>query len=552
MLTTTVTTGTPIDVTATGDAGVTASGFRAALRLDWRLVRRSTVLMWLTAAAYMAIEVVSFRSAYPDQASRQKLLELSTSTAVRMMQGVPSGVDSAGGFAVWDGGWMLMLIVGCWAVLTATRLTRGEEDSGRAELVLSRPVAPARALLAVVSAMGIGLAGIAVAAALPLIVAGESPAGATLWGVGLATFGAVLVGAGALGAQLFQPRRLAVAVGLGVTAASFLLRVVANSADSRAWLSSVSPFGWTDRLRPFSDNNVGWLSVPVAAAAALTIASLIISGHRDSGSALLSSSAARRSRLHLLSSAPAFGWRLASGTLWAWAIAVAVSSLVFGLMTDAIVQFIGKEDTYRRMLESMGMDMSAPLVGFLSYIAGFMALPFALFVCWRIGALRQEEADGRLDNLLVRAVERRRLLTQTTGLAFAAACVVALAGSVGLWAGAAMVDAGVGAGQVLRPMAGTLPLVALFTGMSVLVFGLAPRLTVALPLALGVLGYLLNTFGTLLNWPSIIVAVSPFNHLARLPAAPMTATAASVMIGAGVAAAAMGVLGFARRDVVSA
>ena len=71
-------------------------------------MRRGAVLVWLTVALYMTVEVFAFRNAYPDAASREKLLELSTSTAVRMLQGVPGAVDTAGGFAVWDGGWMLM------------------------------------------------------------------------------------------------------------------------------------------------------------------------------------------------------------------------------------------------------------------------------------------------------------------------------------------------------------------------------------------------------------------------------------------------------------
>ena len=90
------------------------------------------MLLWLSAAAYMAVEVLVFRHAYPTAASRQRLLELSTSTAVRVMQGIPGRIDTAGGFAVWDGGWMVMLVVACWATLAAVRLTRGEEDAGRA------------------------------------------------------------------------------------------------------------------------------------------------------------------------------------------------------------------------------------------------------------------------------------------------------------------------------------------------------------------------------------------------------------------------------------
>jgi ABC-2 type transport system permease protein len=526
-----------------------SSTYGARLRWSWRLMRRGTLLTWLTVALYMTMEVLVFRSAYPDAASRQKLLELSTSTAVRMMQGVPSAVDTAGGFAAWDAGWMLMVIVASWALLTVTRLTRGEEDSGRVELVLSRPLTARQALAAHLSTMAVAVTGIALADALPFIVLGEPVGGALLWGAGLGAFASVATALGALIAQVAEPRRRVISVGFGLIAAAFLLRVVANSADSRAWILTVTPFGWVDRLRVFSDNQWLWLAAPVAAVLVLGGTAVELCGRRDTGAALLRSSATRRSRLRLLGSATAFGWRLTSGALLAWTLTLATTSLVFGMMTDAIVDFINDDETYRRMLESMGMDMSVPVVGFLSYIAVFMALPFAAFLGWRVGAMRQEEADGRLDNLLVRGVVRWRWLTVTTAHAFVAATILVVATGGGLWAGAQLVDAPVTASQVVEPMAGTVPLVALFTGISVLVLGIAPRLTTAVPVTLAVIGYLLDTFGTLLKWPQAVVALSPFNHLARLPGTPMTTTAVLVMTAAGLIAAAVGIVAFERRDL---
>jgi ABC-2 type transport system permease protein len=526
-----------------------SSTYGARLRWSWRLTRRGTLLTWLTVALYMTMEVLVFRSAYPDAASRQKLLELSTSTAVRMMQGVPSAVDTAGGFAAWDAGWMLMVIVASWALLTVTRLTRGEEDSGRVELVLSRPLTARQALAAHLSTMAVAVTGIALADALPFIVLGEPVGGALLWGAGLGAFASVATALGALIAQVAEPRRRVISVGFGLIAAAFLLRVVANSADSRAWILTVTPFGWVDRLRVFSDNQWLWLAAPVAAVLVLGGTAVELCGRRDTGAALMRSSATRRSRLRLLGSATTFGWRLTSGALLAWTLTLATTSLVFGLMTDAIVDFINDDETYRRMLESMGMDMSVPVVGFLSYIAVFMALPFAAFLGWRVGAMRQEEADGRLDNLLVRGVVRWRWLTVTTAHAFVAATILVVATGGGLWAGAKLVDAPVAASQVVEPMAGTLPLVALFTGISVLVLGIAPRLTTAVPVTLAVIGYLLDTFGTLLKWPQAVVALSPFNHLARLPGTPMTMTAVLVMTAAGLIAAAVGIAAFERRDL---
>ena len=526
-----------------------APGFRVRFALSWRLMRRGAALMWLAAAAYMAIEVLVFRSAYPDEASRQKLLDLSTSTVVRMMQGVPGAVDTAGGFAVWDGGWMLMIIVGCWALLTATRLTRGEEDSGRAELVLSRPLTSRQALGAHLAAMGAAAAGAGVAAALPFVVLGEPAASAVLWGLGLAALCAVAAALGTLVAQVVEPRRRAVSVGLGLLAAAFVVRVVANSADRRIWLLAVAPFGWVERLRAFSDDDWLWLLAPLIAMLVLAGAALVVCGLRDAGAALLRSSAVHRSTFRLLASASNFGWRLSSGALLAWALTLAVITFVFGLMTGALVDFINEDETYRKMLESMGMDMSVPAVGYLSYIAVFLALPVAAFLGWRLGATRQEEAEGRLDNLLVRGVVRWRWLAITSGYALLAAAILVAATTAALWAGTQLVDAPVTTWQVIEPMLGTLPVVVLFTGIAVLTFGVAPRLTVVVPVTLAVLGYLLDTFGTALDWPNAVLGISPFHRLARLPGDPMTLNSVLVMTTIGVAAAAVGVVAFARRDL---
>ena len=524
-------------------------GLRVRFALSWRLMRRGAALIWLTAAAYMAIEVLVFRSAYPDAASRQKLLDLSTSTVVRMMQGVPGGVDTAGGFAVWDGGWMLMIIVGCWALLTATRLTRGEEDSGRAELVLSRPLTARQALGAHLATLGAAAAGVGVAAALPLIVLGEPRAAAVLWGLGLGALCAVAAALGTLVAQVVEPRRRAVSVGLGLLAAAFVVRVVANSADRRIWLLTVAPFGWVERLRVFSDNDWPWLVAPLATMLVLAGTALAVCGRRDTGAALVRSSGGHRSTFRLLGGASSFGWRLGSGALLGWALTLSVITFVFGLMTGALVEFINEDETYRKMLESMGMDMSVPAVGYVSYIAVFLALPVAAFLGWRVGATREEEAEGRLDNLLVRGVVRWRWLAVTTGYAFLAAAILVAATTAALWAGTQLVDAPVTTRQVIEPMLGILPLAVLFTGIAVLTLGVAPRLTVVVPVALAVLGYLLDTLGTALDWPNAVLSISPFHHLARLPGDPMTLSGVLVMTGIGVAAAAVGVVAFARRDL---
>ena len=295
-----------------------APGFRARFALSWRLMRRGAALMWLTAAAYMAIEVLVFRSAYPDEASRQKLLELSTSTVVRMMQGVPGAVDTAGGFAVWDGGWMLD---DHRRVLGAAH--RDPADSWRGGLRPRRTCAVPAADRPAGSRRAPGRDGrgcSAVSGWRPRCRSScsASPLPPPCCGVsGSAALCAVAAALGALVAQVVEPRRRAVSVGLGLLAAAFVVRVVANSADRRIWLLTVAPFGWVERLRAFSGNDWPWLLAPLAAMLVLAATALAVCGRRDAGAALVRSSGAHRSTFRLLGSAPGFGWRLGSGALLA-------------------------------------------------------------------------------------------------------------------------------------------------------------------------------------------------------------------------------------------
>ena len=72
-------------------------------------------------------------------------------------------------------------------------------------------------------------------------------------------------------------------------AVSFLLRMVANSTDGRAWLAWLTPFGWMDRLAPFGDPQLPALLVLVLVPVLLLVAAERFRNRRDTGGALLGS-----------------------------------------------------------------------------------------------------------------------------------------------------------------------------------------------------------------------------------------------------------------------
>jgi ABC-2 type transport system permease protein len=97
-----------------------------------------------------------------------------------------------------------------------------------------------------------------------------------------------------------------------------------------------------------------------------------------------------------------------------------------------------------------------------------------------------------------------------------------------------------------------LPVVVLFLGLGVLGIALAPRHTGAI--AFGAVGgaYLWEQTGALVKAPGWILAISPFHWVALVPSEPFDVVASMSMLAVGLAAAAIGLERFRRRDLASA
>jgi ABC-2 type transport system permease protein len=123
-----------------GDRGANRAVTGAAVRL----VRRGTTVMVLLAGGLPAFVAVEYRDTFAGAIGVDSLAGLAENPAIRTLFGRPVALDDPGGFTVWRTGTVLAVLVGTWAVLTATRLTRGEEEAGRWELLWSCSRPPSR------------------------------------------------------------------------------------------------------------------------------------------------------------------------------------------------------------------------------------------------------------------------------------------------------------------------------------------------------------------------------------------------------------------------
>ena len=81
-----------------------------------------------------ALVVAMYHSQALDPAA---LVALARNPAIRTLFGEPVALDDPGGFTVWRTGAVLTVLLAVWSSLAATRITRGEEDTGRWHLLLS-------------------------------------------------------------------------------------------------------------------------------------------------------------------------------------------------------------------------------------------------------------------------------------------------------------------------------------------------------------------------------------------------------------------------------
>jgi ABC-2 type transport system permease protein len=351
--------------------------------------------------------------------------------------------------------------------------------------------------------------------------------------------------------QLAATRRDANLIGAGVLAASYLVRMVADSDPALAWLRWASPLGWIEELRPLTGSRPFAFVVIVSFVAVLVVAALRVAARRDLGASALASRDAPEPRTLLLGGQAGLTIRLTRPVIAAWIVALAVTGLVFGLVAQAAGTALrgaqGLEDAIARLGGTT--SGAASYLGFVFVVAaGLMAIA----VAGQITAARNEEATGHLDNLFVRPVARWRWLAVRLVVALWFVVVASVLAGFAAWVGAVSQHADVGLGELLGAGLNVLPPAVFILGVGGLALGLWPRAAIGVAYGLVVWSFVVEVFAAAFDSNHWLRDTSPLLHIAPVPAADPNWPAAALLVGLGVLAALVGVAAFGRRDLVGA
>ena len=331
------------------------AGAGALLRFAVRRERIRIPVYLLLLVILVADTAAQSESMFPTRAARADYAATVTGNpGLIAMVGPPYAVTNVGGDVAWQLGGFGAAFVALMSMFIVGRHTRGEEQSGRSEMVGAAPVAreaPVTAALVVVVAAQV-LLGIAVA--LTMIGLGRPPP------VARARRLAQRCGAGvrrlaACAAQIGETTSAMYGTVGAAIGGAYLLRAAGDVGDGT--LSWLSPIGWGQSMRPFAGERWWPLGLSLAAAAALVATAFALRARRDEGAGLLASRPGPATARGRLTRPLGLALRLQRGLLLGWTAGLFVSGLSIGLTGRDAKSLVGDNDQLGTILGSARGDI---------------------------------------------------------------------------------------------------------------------------------------------------------------------------------------------------
>ena len=529
-------------------AGPQLAPGRAVSRLAVRQLRCGAVVVALVCGGMSALVASQYQmiGGLLDESGIRALAE---NPAVRILSGPPVALDDPGGFTVWRIGTPVSVLASGWIMLAATRITRGEEDGGRWDLLLAGRLRMADVVVRCLAALVGSATLIGVAVAAGLLAARTELTGAVIHAAGITCVALTFATTALLAAQV-MPRRSA-ATGLTVAALGIglMLRMIADGSHQLAWLAWATPFGLTARAAPYADNRIVPLIVLGAFPIVLAGAALVAARHRDLGDGIVAVPDSRPPRTRLLQSIGGFALRRAGRTTLGWATGIAASFLVVGALLASILELFQTNPRFAELAAAAGTALSVNVVA--AALFSLLAVPTGLYAAMRLAAMVADEKAGRWTLLFAEPISRVRLVSTEIMVTVGGVVALHCSAAVAIWSGAKITGAPLQLTDSLAGALNSLPVALLAAGAAAVGVGWLPSAAGAIGALPVVGGFLVNVIMQTSHAPGWVVNLSPWTHLAAVPDTPPNWAATTIFLFIGAILTAFGVYGYVQRDLAT-
>jgi ABC-2 type transport system permease protein len=513
------------------------------------IVRRDRIriVVWIGSIVLLvALTAAGIKGLFPTQAALDQTAAATQHNAAAIaFNGPAQGLNTVGGQVAFQFGAGGMVFVALMSLFMVGRLTRGEEEAGRLELVRSLPVgglAPTFAASLTVAAMGIT---VGLLTSIVLLAQGLPVTGSIVFGVSFILIGLFFGGVALLAAQVTENTRVVYGAAGAVLGAAFVVRAVGDIGNGTvSWLS---PIGWAQKARPFAGERWWPLLFLAAATVVVVVGAGAMAARRDLGAGLVAARPGRPTASRSLGHPFGLAIRLQRGVLLGWGAGLLVTGIAYGWIGPTVDAFIGQNKALAEILAGAG---GANLTD--SYFAAsfrFMALLATGFAIQSALRLRSEETSMRAESVLATPVSRWRWAASHLTVAFAGSVILLVV--AGLATGLTYGFAGGDLKSVPRLLAAALvyaPPMWLMVGLTIALVGLVPRwvsASWAVLAACVVVGFL----GEILHLPSWLQNLSPFERVPQLPGASMSLLPLVVISVIAALFTSVGLAGLRRRDI---
>lgn len=521
-----------------------------AARLLRTLIRHEGRLFapWvLLATVLSSSSVLVYPYIFPTAQDRAGLAAaIGANPAVGLVFGPAHDLSTIDGFNAWRSLALGGFLVGLGAILAVTRATRGQEDSGQAELLASGVLGRHSRLLAAVALALVGSLMAGLVAGLVTVLCGGGWAASLLLGASFTATGWMFAALAAVAAQVGSDARTANSLAVGTLGTLFLLRGFLTSIDAPPWTSWINPLGWPAATRPATGDHWWPLALAVALAATLLVVAFALQSRRDFGQGAISPRPGpARGRMH---GTLALAIRLNRGSFLTWAIAFLAVGFMFGYFTRSIGDILGSDSAVTQILAAGATTPEALIAAFLHTVLGLVGILAAVPGVQTMLRVRSEELEDRVEPIMAGAVRRPRYYASNVAVAFAAsATYVLLAGTI-IALLASTAGLGIAFADALLQAVATVPAVWTVVALSVAVVGARPLVSLAAWVGV-IASFGLTLLGPSFRLPDWALAISPFWHVPIVAAAEPDRWGLVAISAVTMVFLVVGFVGFRRRDL---
>ncbi|TSD93727.1 multidrug ABC transporter permease [Gordonia rubripertincta] len=478
----------------------------------------STFAPWIVLPTALAVSsVLVYPWLFPDALERKAFATtVGANPALGLIFGPAYDLSTTDGFTAWRSLALGGFIAALGAIFIVVKGTRGQEDSGQAELLASGVLGrSARLLAALVMAMMCSLA-IGVVAGVATGLCGGSWGSSMLLGAGFTVTGWMFAAVAVVSAQVGADARAATTISVSLLGVLFILRGFLYSVSAPSWTTWANPLGWIQETRPATGDH--WWPLGLGVAFAIVVAGLgfALQVSRDFGQGLVPSRpGAPRGRT---GTPTGLAVRLNRAPIASWSVAFVGLGVVFGYFTRSVKSLLETNPAMAAIFASGAASPNDLISAFVSTILSLVGIIASVAGVQIVNRVRTEELEDRTEAVLATSVARVRYLATNIVVAFVAtAAFLLIAGTVvGVFASTAGI--GITFGDALLQAVATIPATWTVIAFAVAVIGARPEARPAI--WLGVLvSFVMTILGPSFKLPGWALGFSPFHHVPDVAAA---------------------------------